>query len=60
MYAIPLEMAEKHQIRRYGFQGISHRYLLERYAFLTGQEPGECNIVHPPRKRMLGYGDSSR
>ena len=44
-YAIPPELAEKHQIRRYGFHGISHRYLLERYAFLTGKDPGECNVV---------------
>jgi acetate kinase len=45
LYAIPPALAEKHQIRRYGFHGISHRYLLERYAFLAGKEPGECNVV---------------
>ena len=45
LYAIPPELAEKHQIRRYGFHGISHRYLLERYAFLAGRQPGQCNIV---------------
>jgi acetate kinase len=45
LYAIPTELAERHQIRRYGFHGISHRYLLERYAHLTGANPTDCNIV---------------
>jgi acetate kinase len=27
MYAIPRELAEKHSLRRYGFHGISHRYV---------------------------------
>lgn len=44
-YGIPIALAEKHQIRRYGFHGISHRYLLERYAHLAGKTPEACNIV---------------
>ncbi len=44
-YPIPIGLAERHQIRRYGFHGISHRYLLDRYAHLAGREPSECNIV---------------
>lgn len=44
-YAIPLELAKRHRIQRYGFHGISHRYLLERYAHLTGAHPSHCNIV---------------
>lgn len=44
-YGIPQTLAEKHQIRRYGFHGISHRYLLERYAYLAGKPPAQCNIV---------------
>jgi acetate kinase len=44
-YAIPQELAQRHQIRRYGFHGISHRYLLERYAHLAGKKPEDCNIV---------------
>jgi acetate kinase len=44
-YSIPRELAEKHRIRRYGFHGISHRYLLERYAHLAAKEPTNCNIV---------------
>jgi acetate kinase len=44
-YPIPRKLAERHRIRRYGFHGISHRYLLERYAHLAGRDPAECNIV---------------
>ena len=35
MYAIPLELAEKYRIRRYGFHGLAHRYMTERYASIT-------------------------
>lgn len=44
-YAIPLDVAEKHGIRRYGFHGLSHRYLLERYAHLVGKVPSSCSVV---------------
>jgi acetate kinase len=44
-YPIPIGLAQRHHIRRYGFHGISHRYLLERYAHLTDRDPGECSIV---------------
>jgi acetate kinase len=29
-YAMPREMAEKYGIRRYGFHGLAHRYMLEK------------------------------
>jgi acetate kinase len=35
-YAIPQERADKHRIRRYGFHGLAHRYMTERYAAMTG------------------------
>jgi acetate kinase len=44
-YALPPDLADKHRIRRYGFHGISHRYLLERYAHLVGKTPAACNVV---------------
>lgn len=44
-YALPPDLADRHQILRYGFHGISHRYLLERYAHLVGKTPIECNVV---------------
>ena len=45
LYAIPLELSKKHAIRRYGFHGISHRYMMERYAHLVGKQPHEINLV---------------
>jgi acetate kinase len=34
-YAIPHELTSKHHIRRYGFHGLAHRWMAERYAELT-------------------------
>lgn len=45
MYAIPPELSAKHGIRRYGFHGISHRYMLERYARIAGKAPQEVSLV---------------
>ncbi|HLY43223.1 MAG TPA: acetate/propionate family kinase [Terracidiphilus sp.] len=44
-YAIPYELSEKHRIRRYGFHGISHRYLMERYGEIVGQPAEELKLV---------------
>jgi acetate kinase len=44
-YAIPYELSQKHRIRRYGFHGISHRYLMKRYACVTGRTPQSLNLV---------------
>jgi acetate kinase len=45
LYAIPTGLAAKHGIRRFGFHGTSHRYLLERAAHLLGKPPQELNLV---------------
>jgi acetate kinase len=44
-YAIPRELAAKHRIRRYGFHGISHHYLMLRYAEITETSVAETNII---------------
>ncbi|MBB6143935.1 acetate kinase [Silvibacterium bohemicum] len=44
-YAIPLDLAGKHAIRRYGFHGISHRYMLGRYAELVHKPQEQCTLV---------------
>jgi acetate kinase len=44
-YAIPYELSQKHEILRYGFHGISHRYLMERYARLTGRTAQSLKLV---------------
>ena len=54
-YAIPAELAEKHEIRRYGFHGMAHEYSLLRYAELRGIAAGEANIV----TMHLGNGSSA-
>jgi acetate kinase len=35
-YGLPYELCRKHKVRRYGFHGISHRYVSERYRALAG------------------------
>jgi acetate kinase len=44
-YPIPYELSQKHGIRRYGFHGISHRYLMERYAAIVHEPPGKLTLV---------------
>jgi acetate kinase len=44
-YAIPYELAQKHQIRRYGFHGLAHQYDSARYAELAGKPAAEVNVV---------------
>lgn len=44
-YAIPHELAAKHKIRRYGFHGISHHYLMLRYAEMTRTPVAQTNII---------------
>jgi len=44
-YAIPWELTERYHIHRYGFHGISHNYLMLRYAELTGTPADQVNII---------------
>jgi acetate kinase len=45
LYPLPLDLAQRHKIRRYGFHGISHRYLMSRYAQITGRPVSELNLI---------------
>lgn len=45
LYALPLELAQRHGIRRFGFHGTSHQYLMLRYAEMTGTPVEETNII---------------
>ncbi|MBI2909102.1 MAG: acetate kinase [Chloroflexi bacterium] len=54
-YAIPWELAEKHRIRRYGFHGLAHRYMTERYAAITGTPLEKVRLV----TLQLGNGCSA-
>jgi acetate kinase len=44
-YPLPVELADKHGIRRYGFHGFSHRSLLERYVLETGRPLEEVRVI---------------
>jgi len=44
-YALPHELAERYGIRRYGFHGIGHAWMMERYAEIVGKNPRELNLV---------------
>ncbi len=54
-YAIPQEVAAKHHIRRYGFHGLAHRYMTERYAALTSKPMEQVRLV----TLQLGNGCSA-
>jgi acetate kinase len=44
-YPIPTDLADKHGIRRFGFPGTSHRYMMERASCLLGKDPQEISLV---------------
>ena len=45
-YAIPVEMAKKYRIRRYGFHGISHQFVYERTVWLLGGAKAHgCRVI---------------
>ncbi|MFI1394873.1 acetate kinase [Streptomyces sp. NPDC020681] len=44
-YAIDVETADVHRIRRYGFHGTSHAYVSRRTAALLGKDPSEVNVI---------------
>ena len=44
-YAIPVELAERHRIRRYGFHGIAHASLADGYAAYTGIPVEEVRLI---------------
>ena len=54
-YAIPLELADKHRIRRYGFHGLAHRYMTERYAAISATLLEQVKLV----TLQLGNGCSA-
>lgn len=44
-YALPWQIAEKYNIRRYGFHGTSHRYVLHRAGEYLGFNPEEKRVI---------------
>ncbi|HEU0021018.1 MAG TPA: acetate kinase [Dehalococcoidia bacterium] len=54
-YAIPSELADQHHIQRYGFHGIAHRYMAERYSAIAGRPLTDLKLV----TLQLGNGCSA-
>jgi acetate kinase len=46
LYAVPLEWAEKHGIKRWGFHGASHRYIAGRTGELLGRPDARIISCH--------------
>ncbi|MFF3338589.1 acetate kinase [Streptomyces flavidovirens] len=44
-YAIDIETADAHRIRRYGFHGTSHAFVSRETAKLLGKDPSEVNVI---------------
>lgn len=44
-YALPVELAMRHRIRRYGFHGIAHASLADGYAAYTGNPLEQVRLI---------------
>jgi acetate kinase len=44
-YAVPEEWYKRYGVRRYGFHGISHRFVSEQAATMLGRPPHELRLV---------------
>jgi acetate kinase len=54
LYAVPYDWFEKHEVRRYGFHGTSHRYVSQQAVTQLHLDPEDHAIV----TAHLGYGCS--
>jgi acetate kinase len=45
LYPIPIEVAQRHKIRRYGFHGISHRYMMLRYSQIARRPASDLKLI---------------
>ena len=55
LYALPYEMYKKHKIRRYGFHGTSHSFVMKRAAKELQKDVKDLNII----TLHLGNGSSA-
>lgn len=63
LYGLPYSLYKSHGIRRYGFHGISHRYVSYRLGQLTGRKRDEmriitCHLGNGCSMAALNYGKS--
>lgn len=54
-YPIPLEMALRHGIRRFGFHGLAHEHMMERYSAITKRPKDSVRLI----TLQLGSGCSA-
>ncbi len=54
-YAIPRALAARHGIHRFGFHGIGHSWMLDRYAAISGRPSSALNLI----TLQLGAGCSA-
>ncbi len=54
-YPIPVDLAAKHHIQRYGFHGIAHRYMTERYSIIASTPLEQVKLI----TLQLGNGCSA-
>ncbi|MGE4397054.1 MAG: acetate/propionate family kinase [Sulfurimonas sp.] len=54
LYALPYELYEKHKIRKYGFHGTSHAFVMQEAAKAMKKDATECNMI----TLHLGNGSS--
>jgi acetate kinase len=45
LYAVPYELYETHRLRRYGFHGLSYRYVSQRVAGLLGKPLNKVKMI---------------
>jgi acetate kinase len=45
IYALPYDLYKKYGVRRYGFHGISHRYVARRAAQIMGRGKYDVNLI---------------
>jgi acetate kinase len=45
LYALPLDLMRRHTIRRYGFHGLAHRSMLDRYASVVSRPASDVRII---------------
>ncbi len=44
-YAIDQGMADKHRVRRYGFHGLAHRYMMDRFCLLAHKPASNLKLI---------------
>ena len=55
LYAVPAAWERRYGIRRYGFHGLAHRWMAERYAAICGRDLRHLRLV----TLQLGSGSSA-